>query len=107
MNLSPAGNAWQKLVFNIAGAEYHDFVTLAFGWQKVVGKLLAERTELIKLEHDVLFVSVMNNVWMQELIIRKSQILIDIESILAIKLKEIVFFIGQEKPRIGRKKWSK
>ena len=69
---------------------------MAFGWRKIVGKLLAERTELKKLEHDVLFVSVLNNVWMQELILRKSQIINDIDSILALKLKEIVFYIGQE-----------
>ena len=104
MNLSPAGKAWQNLVFSIAGAEYHDFVTLAFGWQKIVGKLLAERTELNKLEKNVLFVSVLNNVWMQELVLHKSKIIHDIEFILRIKLKEIVFFIGQEKTRIGKKK---
>ena len=107
MNLSPAGKVWQNLVFNIAGAKYHDFVTLAFGWQKIVGKLLAERTELNKLENNVLFVSVLNNVWMQELILHKSKIIQDIESIFRIKLNEIVFFIGQEKTRIGKKKWLK
>ena len=67
MDLSPACNIWQKIVLKIAGLEHHDFVVLAFGWQKIVGKLLAERTELNKLEKGILFVSVSNNVWMQEL----------------------------------------
>ncbi len=96
MDLMYAGNAWKSVVYKIAGEDKKDFVTLAFGWKKIVGKLLAERTNLHKLENQVLFVSVYNSVWLQELILRKTQIKKDIESVLKLNLKEIVFFVGKE-----------
>lgn len=95
-----SGNAWKNIVYRIAGEGKRDFVTLAFGWKTIVGKILAERTQLNKIEKDVLFVSVSNSVWMQELILRKEQIRKDIESILKIKLAEIVFFVGKEDKKI-------
>ncbi len=104
MDLELGGKSWQKLVYNIAGDEYRDFVTLAFGWKKIVGKILDQKAELHKLEKNVLFVSVTNNVWMQELILRKYQIIEDIEAILQITLKDIVFFIEAEEKR-GKLKW--
>ena len=106
MNLKQVGNSWQKLVYSIAGEDYRDFVTLAFGWNKIVGKMLSEKAKLHKLEKDVLFIAVTNNVWMQELILRKFQILNDIETILHVKLSEIVFFIEAEGKK-GKLKWLK
>ncbi|HPR16889.1 MAG TPA: DUF721 domain-containing protein [Candidatus Cloacimonadota bacterium] len=100
MELARPGNAWQQLVFRLAGEDKHDFVVLAFGWKKIVGKLLAERTSLQKVDNQVLFVSVTNNVWMQELVLRKAQILEDIAKILKIKLADVVFFIGKEDRKI-------
>jgi len=106
MNLKQVGNSWQKLVYNIAGEDYRDFVTLAFGWKKIVGKMLSDKAKLHRLENDVLFIAVTNNVWMQELILRKFQILHDIETILHVKLSEIVFFIEAEGKK-GKLKWLK
>ena len=97
---------WQKLVYRIAGDEFRDFVTLAFGWKKIVGKLLAQKTEIHKLDKKVLFVSVTNSVWMQELILRKFQIMEDIKRMLLIDLTEIVFFIETEEKR-KKLKWLK
>jgi predicted nucleic acid-binding Zn ribbon protein len=96
-----SGNAWKNIVYRIAGEEKRDFVTLAFGWKSVVGKILAEKTQLIKIENEVLFVSVSNNVWMQELILRKEQIRKDILSKLKVNLNEIVFFIGKDEKNSG------
>ncbi|MCF7792604.1 MAG: DUF721 domain-containing protein [Candidatus Cloacimonetes bacterium] len=100
MDLMRSGSAWKSIVYRIAGDDKKDFVTLAFGWKSIVGNILAERTQLHKIEKDVLFVSVANSVWMQELILRKEQIRKDIHSILRIKLAEIVFFVGKEDKKI-------
>ncbi|MCD4796962.1 MAG: DUF721 domain-containing protein [Candidatus Cloacimonetes bacterium] len=104
MDFTPAGNNLKKIVYSIAGPEQRDFVSIAFGWKKIVGNLLTERSSIKKLENGVLFVSVSNNVWMQELILRKFQIMKDIKSILNVQLSDIVFFMKSETKRKFRKK---
>ncbi len=97
MSFFKTGNAVKDLVFSIAGAENHDLVAIAFGWKSIVGNLLAERASIIKLENGVLFIAVSNNVWMQELVLRRSQLIGDIDRILHVKLSNIVFFLKQSK----------
>jgi len=99
MRFFKTGNAVKDLVFSIAGEENHDLVAVAFGWKIIVGNLLAERASIIKLENGVLFIAVTNNVWMQELVLRRSQLISDINRILDVKLSNIVFFIKQNKKR--------
>ncbi len=97
MSFFKTGNAVKDLVFSIAGAENYDLVAIAFGWKSIVGNLLAERASIIKLENGVLFIAVSNNVWMQELVLRRSQLISDIDRILHVKLSNIVFFLKQSK----------
>lgn len=93
------GNAVKDLVYSIAGKENHDLIAIAFGWKKIVGNLLADRASIIKLENGVLFIAVSNNVWMQELVLRKTTLLNDIKNILHVRLSNIIFFIRQENKR--------
>ncbi len=93
MTFIQAGNSLQKLVFNIGGPDYEDLLVLAFGWKHIVGNLLAERSWIQKLDNNILFVSATNNVWMQELILRKVKLIQDIESKFKIKLSDIIFFL--------------
>ena len=93
MTFIQAGNSLQKLVFNIGGPGYENLLVLAFGWKHIVGKLLAERSWVQKLDNNILFVSTTNNVWMQELILRKIKLIQDIESKFKIKLNDIIFFL--------------
>ncbi|MCD4819083.1 MAG: DUF721 domain-containing protein [Candidatus Cloacimonetes bacterium] len=88
------GNIIKNVVYNIAGSDFKDLVTLVFGWKKIVGKLLSERAKIIKFENKILFIAVTNNVWMQELVLRKYKIMQDIQNKLYIKLDDIIFFIG-------------
>lgn len=106
MDFIRTGNVLHKLVHTIAGEEYKDFVSIVFGWKRIVGELLAERATIHKIEKNVLFVSVSNNVWMQELVLRKFQLMSDIQSVLGIELKDIVFFLkdGNIKRKKRRKK---
>ncbi|MCD6182445.1 MAG: DUF721 domain-containing protein [Candidatus Cloacimonetes bacterium] len=93
MKISRAGNAIQALIYRIAGAEHKELVTIAWSWNRIVGHLLADRTEIQKLENGVLFISVTNNVWMQELILQKYRIVGAIKRHLGISIKDIVFYI--------------
>ena len=95
MRFFKTGNAVKDLVFSIAGEENHDLITVAFGWKTIVGNLLAERASIVKLENGVLFIAVTNNVWMQEFVLRRSQLINDINRILHVKLSNIVFFMKQ------------
>ena len=95
MRFFKTGNDVKDLVFSIAGEENHDLIAVAFGWKKIVGNLLAERASIVKLENGVLFIAVTNNVWMQELVLRRSQLISDINRILHVKLSNIVFFMKQ------------
>ncbi|NQV17042.1 MAG: DUF721 domain-containing protein [Armatimonadetes bacterium] len=100
MDFISAGNVLQKLVLDIAGPEFRNLVKIAFGWKKIVGKILAERTSIQKLEKKVLFVSVTNNVWMQELVLTKSKIIEKIKMVLNVEIEDIIFFIKQRKKRV-------
>ncbi len=95
MRFFKTGNVVKDLVFSIAGEENHDLIAVAFGWKKIVGNLLAKRASIVKLENGVLFIAVTNNVWMQELVLRRSQLISDINRILHVKLSNIVFFMKQ------------
>ncbi|MBN1948807.1 MAG: DUF721 domain-containing protein [Candidatus Cloacimonetes bacterium] len=91
MGFIPAGPGFKGLLLKIAGPEYQQLLQLALGWKSLVGELLSERTSLRKLEYQILFIDVSNNIWMQELILRKYQIIKDIKVRLNIELKDIIF----------------
>ena len=64
-----------KIIYRIAGEKYNRFIHVYMGWKKIVGPLLAERSQPIKVENDILFVGVQNSSWMQELILLKADII--------------------------------
>ncbi len=92
--MKSAGNIFRKLVYSIAGSEYRDLVTLSFNWDRVLGRLLAEKATIIKLENRVLYVGVSNNVWMQELVLMKRRILSDIRAVCGLNLINVIFTIN-------------
>ena len=78
-------------MYRIAGDEYKDLINVALTLPTVIGKILSERVSIVKLENNVLFIKVENNVWMQELVIRKKQIIDGIKKKCHVKLENIVF----------------
>lgn len=96
MDFWHSGNAWRDLIFRLAGDGKRDFVNLIFAWNSVVGKILSERTELEKFEKGTLFVKVANNIWMQELILRKQYIIEKLRAASSIPKLDIVFYIGDD-----------
>jgi len=91
MAFSNAGSSFQDIALRLAGTEYRELVVLALGWKDLLGELLAERARIRKLENKTLFVSVKNNVWMQELVLRKAELTRDINRKFNITLNNIVF----------------
>lgn len=63
-------------------------------WKNIVGKDIAKQTNASHIENNVLFVSVKNSVWMNELTFLKSQIIKKLnESIGQDAVKDIKFFL--------------
>jgi len=91
MTFTRAGGSLNKLAYSLAGTKYRELMILSFGWRSLLGDLLAERARIRKLSDQVLFVEVKNNVWMQELVLRKSELIKDIKLKFNISLKNIVF----------------
>jgi hypothetical protein len=106
MDLNHTGSSIRELVYNIAGDKFKDFVTIAFGWKKIVGSILAQRSFVEKLDNKVLFISVHNNVWMQELILRKSELISDFNSKMNIHIEDIVFFIKSKGLKTNFRKYK-
>jgi len=93
MSFVQAGNVIRNLIYRIAGDKFRNLVVIAFAWKRIVGRLLAEKTKIYKFENNVLFVVVSNNVWMQELVLQKYEILKRIKKELNIELDDIIFFL--------------
>jgi predicted nucleic acid-binding Zn ribbon protein len=71
-------------------------------WRKTIGNLLADRTQIYKLENDVLFILVADNVWLQELVLQKPKIMEKINNSLSPeqKLKDIILSLSSKKIKI-------
>ncbi len=93
MSLTFAGNAFEKLLYNLAGDKYRILVKIALNWKKIVGPLLAQRTELTRFSNNILYVGVSNSVWLQELMLKRPQLLMDLKNNTGIDIKDIIFFI--------------
>ena len=93
MKFNNAGNAIRDLVFRIAGSQYKDIVAISFCWKSILGNLLSERTILKKIENETLFVAVTNNIWMQELVLSKREIMLQIKRKSGVELNNIIFYL--------------
>ena len=93
MDFKIAGNAISRLVYSIAGEKYKDFVTIGLNWERMVGKYLARYSKVKKFEDGVLFIAVSNNVWMQELFLRKNDVIKKIQKNLDININDIIYYL--------------
>ncbi len=53
-----AGNVVQNVLYNIAGSEFRELVTIALHWKKLVGAILAERARVEGFQNKTLYVGV-------------------------------------------------
>jgi len=93
-----ADKRFQDILYRLAGEKFSRFVHVSLCWKRIVGDLLAERSQPVKLENQVLFVGVQNSTWMQELILLKQDILSKYAQY-SEELLDIVFIIKSPKKR--------
>jgi predicted nucleic acid-binding Zn ribbon protein len=93
MELATSGSVIKKILYNIAGSQFKDLVTIALNWQLIVGSLLAERAIIQGYKNNTLYVAVNNSVWMQELVLQRRKIIKKIKKQLDIDILDIVYYI--------------
>ncbi len=86
-------NELNRVLLQIAGDKYRDYVKAYRCWKAVVGELLAEKSFPIRFENKVLYVGVRNSSWMQELSLLKKSLITKYRVEYNIEIKEIVLLI--------------
>ncbi|MBC8312660.1 MAG: DUF721 domain-containing protein [Candidatus Cloacimonetes bacterium] len=86
----------ENLIRNISKNKFSREIKIGLLWSQAIGKILSQKAFVSKLEKDILFVNVTNNVWLQELVLNKLEILEKINKKLNPKeqIKEIIFSIS-------------
>jgi len=89
-NISKIGH---RLALNLGGDKYRPFIKLYLGWRAVVGDLLAQRSHPYRYKDGILYVAVQNNSWLQELVLRKQEIIAKCALECDETPKDLLFFI--------------
>ncbi|MCB5247397.1 MAG: DUF721 domain-containing protein [Candidatus Cloacimonetes bacterium] len=93
MPLSPVSQLLKQVLTRISGEKYQPFILLYRGWESIVGELLASRSHPFRFHDSVLYIAVQNNSWLQELYLRKAEILRQCRAQIPQEIKDIIFFI--------------
>ena len=95
MPLHKAGGLLRDVLFQLAGQEHRAAVEVALSWRRLVGEPLARRSFVYRLEHGTLLVGVENNVWMQELVLLKQDLLQRLNRLPGVQVHDVRFFLRQ------------
>lgn len=99
MALQSIADIGKTLALRLGGEKYAAFIRLYLDYKQVVGELLAQKSYPYRYQDDILFVAVENNSWMQELVLRKHELIARYQAISNIKPKDILFFIRTPKDK--------
>ena len=97
MAFSKLGNGLPDFLVRLFGEQHRDFVEISLHWKFITGIYLANYSKVAKFEQGTLFIAVENSVVMQELILIKDILKKKVKDSLDISLKDIVFYITDEK----------
>lgn len=89
----------ENLIQNLSEKGFSREIKTAFLWRRIVGDILDNKTRILKLENNVLHILVENNIWLQELVLKKTEILDQLNSQLdpPYQIKNIVFSLSSKK----------
>ncbi len=93
MALSPVSNQLRRVLTQIGGEKYQPFIRLYQGWKNIVGDLLASRSHPFRFHDSILYIAVQNNSWLQELYLRKGEILRQCRAQIPQEIRDIIFLI--------------
>lgn len=89
----------ENLIQNLSDKGFSREIKTAFLWRRIVGDILDNKTHILKLDKNVLHILVENNIWLQELVLKKTEILDQINSQLdpPYRIKNIIFSLSSKK----------
>ena len=93
MAFSPVSNLLKQVLTRISGDKYQPVILLYQGWKDIVGDLLASRSHPFRFHDSILYVAVQNNSWLQELYLRKAEILRQCRAQIPQEIRDIIFLI--------------
>ncbi len=87
----------KSFILKVAGERYRDFALALVCWEECVGELMASHSNVEKYEDGILYISVVDNVWLQEFSLLKSQIIERLHIRGGMAIREIVFYSKNQK----------
>lgn len=99
MALESINAKFLQVIYRLGGDKHQRFIHIYLNWKRIVGDLLSERSNPIKLERDTLFVGVENSTWMQELILLKPKIMLQYRNTMGEELQDIIFIIKSKRKK--------
>jgi len=93
MSFNTSAEISGHLIERLGGDRFRGFIRIYRAWRIVVGDLLAERSHPFRFKEGVLYVAVSNSSWMQELVLRKGEILSRCVQISGEAIQEVIFLI--------------
>ncbi len=89
----------ENLIQNLSEKGFSREIKTAFLWRRIVGDILDNKTRILKLENNVLHILVENNIWLQELVLKKTEILDQLNSQLdpPYQIKNIIFSLSNKR----------
>ncbi len=93
MAFSPVSRLLTHVLNRIGGDRYQPFIILYQGWKDIVGELLASRSHPFRFSDSILYIAVQNNSWLQELYLRKAEILRQCRAQIPQEIRDIIFLI--------------
>ena len=82
-----------KLLLQLAGEEFRDFLQLIFAWQLTVDKKYPAKSKIVKFENKIIYVKMVNHVWLQEIMLLRPLIINKLREMTKIEIENIFFII--------------
>ncbi|MBN2017394.1 MAG: DUF721 domain-containing protein [Candidatus Cloacimonetes bacterium] len=89
----------ENLIQNLSDKGFSREIKIAFLWRRIVGDILDNKTRILKFENGILYIVVENNIWLQELVLKKTEILEQLNGQLdpTHQIKNIIFSLSGKK----------
>jgi len=89
----------ENLIQNLSEKGFSREIKTAFLWRRIVGDILDNKTRILKLDNDILYILVENNIWLQELVLKKTESLDRLNSQLdpPYQIKNIILSLSSKK----------
>ena len=83
----------RSFLLKVAGEKYRDFALILLHWRGCVGKGMDSCSLVEKFENGVLYISVVDNIWLQEFFLLKEEIMDRLHSRTGLAFRDVIFYL--------------